>query len=164
MLFKGNITMQAPAPDLAMDGFIKPALKKRPDLVGGWIPFKEKVEERLEVKVDKNLKNEGGQQLVAGIHFRLGRAGLYPTFLSPKEDSRDDDLFTATGIMRYDEKDKVYRIASKASDYHQLVSLPGYVSAAAVLKPTVPEATASESLAECRMRSKTRLRSMTLVV
>ena len=116
MLFKGTIAMQAPAPDLAMDGFIKPALKKRPDLVGGWIPFKEKVEERLEVKVDKNLKNEGGQQLVAGIHFRLGGAGLYPTFLSPKEDSKDDDLFTATGIMRYDEKDKVYRIASKGSD------------------------------------------------
>ncbi len=114
MLFKGNIDMQAPAPDLAMDGFIKPALKKRPDLVAGWIPFKEKVAERLEIKVDKNLKNEGNQQLVAGLHFRAGGAGMYPTFLSPKEDSRDDDLFTATGIMRYDEKDKVYRIGSKA--------------------------------------------------
>ncbi|GAB2554097.1 hypothetical protein GCM10027085_51480 [Spirosoma aerophilum] len=116
MLFKGTIAMQAPSPDLAMDGFIKPALKKRQDLVGGWIPFKEKVEERLEIKVDKNLKNEGGQPLVAGIHFRLDNAGLYPTFLSPKEDSRDGDLFTATGIMSYDEKDKVYRIASKGSD------------------------------------------------
>ncbi len=116
MLFKGNIDMQAPAPDLAMDGFIKPALKKRPDLVAGWIPFKEKVAERLEIKVDKNLKNEGNQQLVAGLHFRLGGAGMYPTFLSPKEDSKDDDLFTATGIMRYDEKDKVYRISSKAGD------------------------------------------------
>ena len=116
MLYKGTITMQAPEKDLALDGFIKPALKKRPDLVGGWIPFKEKVEERLEIKVDKNLKNEGGQQLVAGIHARGGGAGLYPTFLSPKEDSRDDDLFSATGIMRYDEKDKVYRIVSKAGD------------------------------------------------
>ena len=116
MLFKGNIDMQAPAPDLAMDGFIKPALKKRPDLVAGWIPFKEKVAERLEIKVDKSLKNEGNQQLVAGLHFRAGGAGMYPTFLSPKEDSRDDDLFTATGIMRYDEKDKVYRISSKAGD------------------------------------------------
>ena len=116
MLFKGNIDMQAPAPDLAMDGFIKPALKKRPDLIAGWIPFKEKVAERLEIKVDKNLKNEGNQQLVAGLHFRLGGAGMYPTFLSPKEDSRDDDLFTATGVMRYDEKDNVYRISSKAGD------------------------------------------------
>ena len=116
MLFKGTIAMQAPDKDLALDGFIKPALKKRPDLVGGWIPFKEKVEERLEIRVDKNLKNEGGQQLVAGIHSRGGGGGLYPTFLSPKEDSRDEDLFSATGIMRYDEKDKVYRIVSKASD------------------------------------------------
>ncbi|MVM32347.1 hypothetical protein GO755_20035 [Spirosoma sp. HMF4905] len=116
MLFKGTIAMQAPSRDLAMDGFIKPALKKRQDLVGGWIPFKEKVAERLEIKVDKNLKNEGAQQLVAGIHFRLGGAGLYPTFLSPKEDAKDDDLFSATGVMRYDEKDKVYRITSKGSD------------------------------------------------
>jgi hypothetical protein len=116
MLFKGTIAMQAPSRDLAMDGFIKPALKKRQDLIGGWIPFKEKVAERLEIKVDKNLKNEGAQPLVAGIHFRAGGAGLYPTFLSPKEDSKDDDLFSATGIMRYDEKDKVYRIASKGSE------------------------------------------------
>lgn len=115
MLYKGTITMQAPDKDLALDGFIKPALKKRADLVGGWIPFKEKVEERLEIRVDKNLKNEGGQQLVAGIHNRAG-GGLYPTFLSPKEDSRDDDLFSATGIMSYDEKNKVYRIVSKAGD------------------------------------------------
>ncbi|MDB5239774.1 MAG: hypothetical protein JWP57_399 [Spirosoma sp.] len=116
MLFKGSVSMQAPQKDLALDGFIKPALKKRPDLVGGWIPFKEKVVERLEIKVDKNLKNEGGQQLVAGIHVRGNGTGLYPTFLSPKEDSRDEDLFSATGIMRYDDAGKVYRIMSKAGD------------------------------------------------
>ncbi|GAB3952788.1 hypothetical protein GCM10028805_35330 [Spirosoma harenae] len=116
MLFRGNILMKAPEQDLAMDGFIKPALKKRKDLISDWIPFKEKVAERLEIKVDKNLKNDGGQQLVAGLHFRAGGAGLYPTFLSPKEDSRDDDLFSATGIMHYDEKDKVYRITSKGSE------------------------------------------------
>ncbi|QJW92462.1 hypothetical protein HNV11_22925 [Spirosoma taeanense] len=116
MLYKGSITMQAPNQDLALDGFIKPALKKRRDLISGWIPFKEKIAERLEIKVDKNLKNEGGQQLVAGIHFRLGGGGMYPTFLSPKEDPKDDDLFTATGIMRYDEKDKLYRITSNNVD------------------------------------------------
>lgn len=115
MQYKGIIAMQAPTKDLALDGFIKPVLKKRQDLISGWIPFREKIAERLEIKVDKNLKNEGGQQLVAGFHFRLGGGGLYPTFLSPKEDPKDEDLFTATGIMRYDEKDKVYRITSAAS-------------------------------------------------
>ncbi|AQG81423.1 hypothetical protein [Spirosoma montaniterrae] len=120
ILYKGLITMEAPRQDLALDGAIKPALKKRRDLEGNWIPFKEKIGERLEIKVDKTLKNEGGQQLVAGIHFRLGggsnsASGLYPTFLSAKEDSRDDDLFTATGVMRYDEKDKLYRITSSTA-------------------------------------------------
>ncbi len=112
MLYRGNIVMQAPNQDLDLDGFIKPALKKRQDLVGGWIPFKQKIAERLEINVDKNLKNEGDQPLVAGIHARIGGAGLYPTFLSAKEDPKDDDIFTATGVMRYDEKDKLYRITS----------------------------------------------------
>ena len=116
MLFKGDIVMQAPDKDLALDGFIKPSLKKRPDLIGGWIPFKEKVIERIEIKVDKNLKNEGDQPLVAGIHYRGGQGGLYPTFLSPKEDGRDDDIFTVTGLMRYDEKDKLFRIVQKGPD------------------------------------------------
>ncbi len=116
MMFKGDILMQAPDKDLALDGFIKPSLKKRPDLIGGWIPFKEKVVERIEIKVDKNLKNEGDQLLVAGIHYRGGQGGLYPTFLSPKEDSRDDDIFTVQGLMRYDEKDKLFRIVQKGPD------------------------------------------------
>lgn len=116
MTFKGDIVMQAPEKDLGLDGYIKPALKKRPDLVGGWIPFKEKVVQRVEIKVDKNLKNEGDQPLVAGIHYRGGQGGLYPTFLSPKEDSRDDDIFTVQGMMRYDEKEKVFRIVQKGPD------------------------------------------------
>ncbi len=109
LLYKGAITMRAPEKDLALDGYIKPALKKRRNLVGDWLPFKEKVAERLEIKVDKNLKNEGQQPLVVGIHFGVNGA-LYPTFLSPKEDPRDQDLFTATGVMRYDDKASVYRI------------------------------------------------------
>ncbi|WP_019988796.1 hypothetical protein [Rudanella lutea] len=116
MTFKGDILMQAPDKDLALDGFIKPSLKKRQDLISGWIPFKEKVVERIEIKVDKNLKNEGDQPLVAGIHYRGGEGGLYPTFLSPKEDPRDDDIFTVQGLMRYDEKDKVFRIVQKGAD------------------------------------------------
>lgn len=115
MQFKGNITMQAPDKDLALDGFLKPVLKKRPDLVSGWIPFKEKIE-TFEINVNDKLKNEGDQPLVAGIHYRIGSAGLYPTFLSPKEDSKDEDIFRATGLMRYDEKEKVFRIVPKGTD------------------------------------------------
>jgi len=114
MTYKGNITMMAPDPELKLDGFIKPALKKRPDLVSGWIPFKEKVTEKISIRVDKNLKNEGGALLVAGLHFRGGgAAGLYPSFLSPKENDKDDDLFVQTGMMTYDEKEKLFRVVAK---------------------------------------------------
>ena len=115
MQYKGTVTMQAPEKDLALDGFLKPALKKRTNLVSGWIPFKEKIE-TFKITVDDKLKNEGDQPLVAGIHYRTGSAGLYPSFLSPKEDTRDDDIFRATGVMRYDEKEKVFRIVPKSTD------------------------------------------------
>jgi hypothetical protein len=113
MQFKGAITMNAPEEDLSLEGSIKPILKKRKDLVGGWIPFKEKVVETITIKVDKTLKNEDDQPLVAGIHHRAGGTGLYPTFLSPKEDPRDEDIFSAMGLMRYDEKTKLFRITGK---------------------------------------------------
>ncbi|MBO0939436.1 hypothetical protein J2I47_23000 [Fibrella sp. HMF5335] len=111
--FKGDVLMKAPEKDLSLDGFIKPLLKKRPDLVSGWIPFKEKVLETIEVPVNDKLKNEGDQILVAGIHSRYGSPGIYPSFLSPKEDSRDDDIFRASGVMHYDEKEKTFVIGPK---------------------------------------------------
>lgn len=112
--YQGNITMMAPEQDLKLDGFVRPALKNRKNLVGGWIPFKEKVAEKIVIKVDKNLKNEGNQLLTAGLHFRGGGStGVYPTFLSAKENDKNDDLFVATGEMSYDEKDKIFRIVGK---------------------------------------------------
>jgi hypothetical protein len=113
MQFKGAILVKAPDKDLALDGFVKPALKKRPDLISGWIPFKEKVIETIEIPVNDKLKNEGDQVLVAGLHSRYGSPGIYPSFMSPKEDQRDDDIFRASGFMRYDEKDRQFRIGKK---------------------------------------------------
>ncbi|MEZ0542903.1 hypothetical protein [Fibrella arboris] len=113
MQFKGDITMKAPEKDLGLDGFVKPVLKKRLDLISGWIPFKANVVETIDIPVDDKLKNEGGQVLVAGIQSRFGSPGIYPSFLSPKEDNRDDDIFRATGVMRYDEKEKTFVIGPK---------------------------------------------------
>ncbi|CCH03393.1 hypothetical protein FAES_5394 [Fibrella aestuarina BUZ 2] len=113
MQFKGTVLVKAPEKDLALDGFIKPALKKRPALISGWIPFKEKVIETIEIPVNDKLKNDGDQVLVAGLQSRYGSPGIYPTFMSPKEDNRDDDIFRAEGYMRYDEKDKTFRIGTK---------------------------------------------------
>jgi len=114
MQFKGDIMMKAPEKDLGLDGFVKPVLKKRLDLISGWIPFKANVVETIDIPVDDKLKNEGGQVLVAGIQSRFGSPGIYPSFLSPKEDNRDDDIFRATGIMRYDEKEKTFVVGPKA--------------------------------------------------
>ena len=116
MQFKGDIQMKAPEKDLGLDGFVKPVLKKRLDLISGWIPFKANVVETIDIPVDDKLRNEGGQVLVAGIQSRFGSPGIYPTFLSPKEDNRDDDIFRATGVMRYDEKEKTFVVGPKVDN------------------------------------------------
>ncbi|WP_266362192.1 hypothetical protein [Tellurirhabdus rosea] len=115
--YRGTITMLAPEKDLKLDGAIKMALKKRPNLVSDWLPLKDKIGETFTVKVDQNLKNDGNLPLMAGLHFRGGGStGVYPTFLSVKENDKDEDLIRAMGVMAYDEKDKVYRIVTRGPD------------------------------------------------
>ncbi|WP_234736185.1 hypothetical protein [Tellurirhabdus bombi] len=115
--YRGNIVMLAPEKDLKMDGAIKMALKKRPNLVSDWLPFKEKIGESFSIKVDQNLKNDGNQPLLVGLHFRGGGStGIYPTFLSTKENDQDEDLIKITGTMSYNDTAKVFQVVSRGED------------------------------------------------
>ncbi|MBB5287551.1 hypothetical protein HNQ92_005715 [Rhabdobacter roseus] len=109
MQFKGGVRLIAYEPSLQLDGYIRPMLKPRPDLTSSWIVYKEAPGEILTIKVDKNLRNEVEQPLFAGLHYRPS-GGMYLSFLSPKEYSRDQDIFTAEGTLRFDEESKAFRI------------------------------------------------------
>lgn len=112
MQYKGDVNLIAYEPSLQLDGFIRPQLKSRPDLISSWITFKESGKDStgsISIKVDKELKNDIEQPLFAGLHFRSG-GGMYMSFLSPKDTERDRDIYTATGRFSYDEDLKVFRI------------------------------------------------------
>lgn len=112
MQYKGDVNLIAYEPSLKLDGFIRPQLKPRPDLISSWITFKESGDDTtgiISIKVDKELKNEIEQPLFAGLHYRSG-GGMYMSFLSPKDTERDTDIYTATGRLTYDEDLKMFRI------------------------------------------------------
>ncbi|HEV7351228.1 hypothetical protein [Telluribacter sp.] len=111
--FKGGVRLIAYESALQLDGYIRPFIKPRPELASSWIPLKEAPGESLSIKVDKDLKNEVEQPLFAGLHYRTG-GGMYMTFLSTKESSRDQDIFTANGTMSYDPESKSFLIMPPA--------------------------------------------------
>ena len=107
--YKGDVKLIAYEPSLQLDGFVRPLLKNRPELTSSWISYKDAPGKIITIKVNKNLKSESEQPLFAGLHFSQGR-GMYVTFLSPKENDRDQDIYVAEGEMSYDETGKAFRI------------------------------------------------------
>lgn len=110
--YKGDIRFASNRPSLELDGFIRPMLKERQSLEGSWIEYKETPGADITLKVDKSLENVEGAPLAAGLHYRFA-SGIYPTFLSPKDDTRDLDFFAATGVMHYDGTSKSFKITQK---------------------------------------------------
>ncbi|WP_037325742.1 hypothetical protein [Runella zeae] len=119
--YKGAMTMIAPEPNLQFDGYIKPIIKKRADLIASWIPFKETPTKDVALKVTPTLKNEADLAISVGLHFRTGADGLYNTFLSPKESRSDYTIFEAQGLLRFDEKTKSFKVISEPKTADELV-------------------------------------------
>jgi len=110
--YKGNIRFASNKPSLELDGFIRPMITQRPSLESSWIEYQETPGAEITLKVDSKLTNVDGTPIAAGLHYRYA-SGIYPTFLSPKDDPRDADFFFAEGDMHYDGKSKTFKITRK---------------------------------------------------
>ncbi|MEI7583757.1 MAG: hypothetical protein WCJ44_13840 [Runella sp.] len=121
MQYKGRMTMLAPEPNLQFDGYVKPIIKKRLDLVASWIPFKETPTKDAALKVTPTLKNESDLPISVGLHYRAGADGLYSTFLSAKEAKNDQTIFEANGLLRFDDKTKSFRIVPEPKTPDELI-------------------------------------------
>jgi hypothetical protein len=115
------MTMLAPEPNLQFDGYVKPIIKRRPDLVASWIPFKETPTKDAALKVTPTLKNESDLPISVGLHYRAGADGLYSTFLSAKEAKNDQTIFEANGLLRFDDKTKSFRIIPEPKTPDELI-------------------------------------------
>jgi hypothetical protein len=120
--YKGRMTMLAPEANLQFDGYVKPVIKPRSYLMASWVQFKENPSKNISLKITPTLKNETEQPISVGLYYRTGSGdGLYSTFLSPKEARNDLPLFLANGLLSYDEKAKVYKIAPAPKTKDELI-------------------------------------------
>jgi hypothetical protein len=109
MFYKGDLTMYATRPALQLDGFIKLDIRKIKNY-NTWIAYRQSGDE-TEVALDFNKAiNEDGKKVAAGLHFGQAENDLYLTFANDKKSEDDDDFFTPSGKLHFDNESKEYKI------------------------------------------------------
>lgn len=133
ILYKGEIAMLAPQKNLSLNGFVIPELKKYPQLGGNWITYKGDKSEEITITVDEKLRSND-IPIFAGLHLRAnaGTNGLYPTFLSPKSNVEDENIFLTKGTFRRDEPRKLFSIypensTSKEGNRYEFIDDAGII-------------------------------------
>ena len=120
ILYRGSISMVATNKNLMLNGFVRPENKTQSDVVN-WIEYKGNGTDDVNIQIQPNLKDDSNVPIYAGLHLRTNSSGLYSTFLTSKEDVKDEDIFTANGQLRDipkttlfeigpDEKNKSYEV------------------------------------------------------
>ncbi len=107
--FKGEVSLDTRLPNLNFKGFIRPVIGLS-NFRAAWIPFENNKGEEPHLVLNKDLHDEAGRPITAGI-FINAQNRLYPTFLSPQSDDLDPILFQAEGDViesndRYEVKGK----------------------------------------------------------
>lgn len=110
--FKGEVSLDTRNPNLNFKGFIRPVIGL-PNFRAAWIPFENAKGEEPHLVLNKDLRDEAGRPITAGI-FINAQNKLYPTFLSPQSDELDPVLFQAEGDVI--ESNDRYEVKGKLSD------------------------------------------------
>jgi hypothetical protein len=121
--------MLATEKHLTFNGFVRPEYKKQAEAVN-WIAYKGKSTEKVNIQIQPNMKGDSNLPIFAGLHARTTATGLYTTFLTNKENPKDEDIFTLKGQLRdipktsrfeisTDEKNKSYEVSRYTYDDDQ---------------------------------------------
>ncbi|TAG88354.1 MAG: hypothetical protein EAZ20_08695, partial [Bacteroidetes bacterium] len=109
ILYKGKVKMRADKKDLGLEGFIKLDLASRKDF-DQWLPYKSNKGDEVSLEVEEKQKIDNNI-ITSGLHFNSG-FDLYSTFLSPKPQENDLDIFLAKGTLGYNPAINQFKIAS----------------------------------------------------
>lgn len=101
VMYRGDVSMTSTDENLTFNGFVRPDAKNRRGELN-WLAYNGHGNSRegVNINVQPNLMGELNMPLFAGLHFRTASSGLYTTFLSSKEDAKDEDIFVAKGKFR----------------------------------------------------------------
>ncbi len=114
--FYGKVNLKASTQFLTFDG----ATRINHDcdqFAKNWMKFKTDIDpNNILIPVSDNMKDLNGKDIAVGMILRNSNdydsLKVYPTFLSSVESKSDHTLFTASGVLTYNDQAKEYRIAS----------------------------------------------------
>lgn len=111
--FKGSVTLYASKKNMTYAGSTK-ILHNCDGMPASWLQFKTEIDPKeIYIPIEKQPKDATGKPLATGIVLGKDTSGIYPTFLSPKQNSTDLDIVAADGYLHYNNEAKEYRISNK---------------------------------------------------
>ncbi len=113
--YKGTVTLTAPRKNLFFKGFagIDPTCE---NVKKTWFGFDSELDPSVIAIPIANAKSESNENLYAGIYFSDDTLGVYPAFLNKISNTADNELFRATGSLRYDKTFNSYIIEPVSKD------------------------------------------------
>lgn len=110
--FKGEVNLNSKSELLNFKGYAKISSSVIP--TQEWFGIDSKVDKRDVSIVYENPTNPDGEELFVGLFLNLDTMELYPAILSPKQNADDRDIFSATGVLKFDNKENQYRFGDSS--------------------------------------------------
>lgn len=111
--FQGDVNLEANRAFLVFEGSTR-ILHDCPDEEIFWIPFTAEVNPQdIHIPIEASLLAMTHEKIYSGLVSRNDPFGIYPVFLSEKEDDQDQVMVATSGFLSYDKKTSEYVIASE---------------------------------------------------
>lgn len=110
--FKGNVELSAESKNLTFGGYAK--------LTSSVIPYPQwfginSLIDKKNVAIDYDVpQNPEGQSLYVGLFLGMDSLYLYPCILAPKDAPTDRSVFSAKGMIKFNQKDQMYMFGDSA--------------------------------------------------
>lgn len=110
--FKGEVLLNSKSELLTFKGYAKISSSVIP--TQQWFGIESKVDKR-DVSIEyETPKNPEGEFMYVGLFLDLDTMDLYPAILAPKNNPTDRSIFSATGILKFDNEENMYLFGDSA--------------------------------------------------
>ncbi|BDS11045.1 hypothetical protein [Aureispira anguillae] len=110
--FKGEVLLNSKSELLTFKGYAKISSAVIP--TQEWFGIESKVDKR-DVSIEyETPKNPAGEFMYVGLFLDLDTMDLYPAILSPKRNPTDRSIFSAVGVLKFDNEENMYLFGDSA--------------------------------------------------
>ncbi|CAA6817670.1 MAG: Unknown protein [uncultured Aureispira sp.] len=110
--FKGEVLLNSKSELLTFKGYAKISSSVIP--TQEWFGIESEINKKdVSIAYDKP-KNPEGTPLYVGLYLNLDTMDLYPAILSPKQTSSDRSVFSAKGVLKFDDQENTYLFGDSA--------------------------------------------------